>query len=101
MPPLLVPVMIAVGVTVVILVVIIGVAYLRRSEAGPPGGGDGTPDACWKFGMIYVNRADPAFWVKKRSGLGYTLNFGHPVSILILLLLIGIIFAISFIPALF
>jgi uncharacterized membrane protein len=30
--------------------------------------------------MFYVNRNDPAFFVEKRFGLGYTLNFGHPLS---------------------
>lgn len=34
-------------------------------------------DDNWKFGMFYVNRNDPSYFVKKRMGIGYTLNFGH------------------------
>lgn len=57
--------------------------------------GDRTPDECWKLGLVYVNRRDPALWVEKRTGLGYTLNFGHPVSVVILLAIVGIIVAVS------
>jgi uncharacterized membrane protein len=32
------------------------------------------------FGKVYFNRSDPALFVEKRMGLGYTLNFGNPVS---------------------
>lgn len=46
--------------------------------------GDRTPDRCWKAGVIYINRNDPAVLVEKRFGVGYTLNFGHPVSWLLL-----------------
>jgi uncharacterized membrane protein len=42
--------------------------------------GDRTPDQCWKAGVIYINRKDPAILVEKRFGVGYTLNFGHPLS---------------------
>jgi uncharacterized membrane protein len=38
--------------------------------------------------MFYVNRDDPALLVEKRFGIGYTLNFGHPGS---WLLLVGIV----------
>ena len=39
--------------------------------------GDRTPDNCWKWGMIYVNPDDPALFVEKRFGLGYTVNLGN------------------------
>lgn len=42
--------------------------------------GDRTPDECWKAGMFYVNRGDPALLVEKRFGIGYTLNFGRPAA---------------------
>lgn len=31
----------------------------------------------WKGGLIYVNAQDPALWVPKRRGIGYTLNFAR------------------------
>jgi uncharacterized membrane protein len=42
--------------------------------------GDRTPDECWKGGVIYYNPADPALWVEKRFGIGWTFNFGNPRS---------------------
>ena len=40
--------------------------------------GDATPDHAWKIGgLFYFNRHDPAIWVEKRIGLGYTLNVGN------------------------
>jgi uncharacterized membrane protein len=48
---------------------------------------DGLADnALWKWGLFYVNRDDPSILVEKRFGLGYTLNFGNPHSILLLLI---------------
>ena len=40
-------------------------------------GSDGTPDACWKFGLLYYNPDDSALLVEKRFGVGYTFNFGN------------------------
>jgi uncharacterized membrane protein len=55
----------------------------RKDLAAPIG--DRTPDECWKFGQLYFNPDDPAIWVEKRAGVGYTLNFGRPASWAILL----------------
>jgi uncharacterized membrane protein len=51
---------------------------------GPPVG-DATPDAGWILGKLYFNRADPALFVEKRMGLGYTLNLGNPFSWLVMI----------------
>jgi len=58
--------------------------------------GDRTPDQCWKAGVIYVNRNDPAILVERRFGVGYTLNFGHPLSWILLGSLILIPLLLSF-----
>jgi uncharacterized membrane protein len=40
--------------------------------------GDATPDYAWKVGgLLYFNPRDPAIWVEKRVGFGYTLNMGN------------------------
>jgi uncharacterized membrane protein len=54
--------------------------------------GDRTPDACWKGGMIYYNPNDPAVWVEKRFGYGWTLNMATVRAWVILgaLLLFGL-----------
>jgi uncharacterized membrane protein len=50
--------------------------------------GDGTLDEHWRMGVIYFNPQDPALFVEKRFGIGYTLNFGHASSWLILALVV-------------
>jgi uncharacterized membrane protein len=43
--------------------------------------GDGTPDACWKYGLIYYNPSDPAFVVGARTGpYGCDFNFANKWS---------------------
>ena len=39
---------------------------------------------CWVFGRLYVNRADPALFMERRLGPGYTLNLGNPWSWLVM-----------------
>jgi uncharacterized membrane protein len=43
-------------------------------------------DACWKLGMFYFNPDDPALFVEKRIGIGYTVNFAHGASWIVLAL---------------
>jgi uncharacterized membrane protein len=52
---------------------------LVRITQEPGSGSDGTPDECWKFGLLYYNPPDPAVMVEKRFGVGYTVNFGNRV----------------------
>jgi uncharacterized membrane protein len=50
------------------------VAPVAREEVH----GDATPDDGWKAGgLFYFNPRDPAIWVEKRIGFGYTLNMGN------------------------
>jgi len=42
----------------------------------------------WRFGVFYVNRKDPRVIVPKRDPvMGRTLNFGNPVSYILILTL--------------
>lgn len=45
---------------------------------------DGTLDGCWRAGIFYFNPSDRAIFVPKRFGMGYSLNFAHPVSWLVM-----------------
>jgi len=84
------PIAAVLGMVVVLLVVCIrggqggwrlGAKTARATpSSGPAPAGDRTPDECWKGGLVYYNRADPALWVEKRFGIGWTLNFGNPRS---------------------
>ena len=38
----------------------------------------------WRFPGVYVNRQDPALFVPRRNGPGWTLNFGRPQAIVFL-----------------
>jgi uncharacterized membrane protein len=60
-----------------------GRGQIPAGEVVPPG--DGSPDDGWKAGMVYYNPADPAVLVERRMGWGWTLNFGHKVSWLIVI----------------
>jgi uncharacterized membrane protein len=59
--------------------------------------GDRTPDKYWKLGLIYINTNDPALFVEKRFGIGYTLNFGHPGVLVFLAVLVAVWVAIALI----
>jgi uncharacterized membrane protein len=85
-------------VPAVLLVAIVAIVALTRlgqggssmadpSEYQPPVG-DHTPDAAWKWGLIYYNPDDPALIVEKRYGLGYTFNFANPWAWALLALLL-------------
>ncbi|MCZ4222879.1 DUF5808 domain-containing protein [Pedobacter rhodius] len=51
----------------------------------------------WKWGMFYFNRNDSRFIVPKRvQVLGWTLNFAHPISYIIILLILAFVLYKSF-----
>jgi uncharacterized membrane protein len=52
--------------------------------------GDRTDDRYWTGGLLYFNREDPALLVEKRLGVGYTLNFAHPLAWVILTLIASV-----------
>ena len=94
-PPPVAPVIALVLTFVVVLTVVL--VRAGRERARLAGGahprtdaaiGGHPADRCWKAGIFYVNPDDPALFVEKRFGIGYTLNFAHPVSWLVLSLAI-------------
>jgi uncharacterized membrane protein len=56
-------------------------------------------DASWRGGMFYVNRDDPALFVPKRFGIGWTINFAHPAAWLLLIVIVAIPAGISLLSA--
>jgi hypothetical protein len=75
-----IPVAAGVVMTVVVLLLVPWLLLEPSSAAAgsPSMRGDGTPNECWKWGLVYYNREDPALWVAKRIGVGHTLNFARP-----------------------
>jgi uncharacterized membrane protein len=65
-----------------------GARGLVRGSGVPAG--DRTEDRYWAWGLLYFNRADPAFLVEKRFGVGYTFNFGHPFAWALVMLIVAL-----------
>ncbi|MEM1485028.1 DUF5808 domain-containing protein [Oscillospiraceae bacterium PP1C4] len=57
-------------------------------------------DHYWKLGTIYYNPNDPAIFVEKRFGIGWTCNFARPMSWVLLIGLFVFIGIMSYIPRL-
>jgi uncharacterized membrane protein len=91
-PPGMVLVWVATGFIFVALgwLVVKGLAVRRemREIAGPGSLESTAPTEGWVGGMIYYNRNDPAVWVEKRIGIGWTLNFAQPFAWVIMGLVI-------------
>ncbi|MFD0639473.1 DUF1648 domain-containing protein [Catenulispora yoronensis] len=62
-----------------------------------PGTVNRDDDRFWKAGVVYFNRDDPAVWVQKRFGVGWTVNFARPAA---LAFLVGIVVLAIVIPLL-
>ena len=84
----------------ILVLLILWTITRRREEAvigeSPKPTVDRTNRQYWKGGVFYVNADDPALLVKKRSGLGWTFNFGHWASWIILFILLSIPWLLRF-----
>ncbi|MBA2393495.1 MAG: hypothetical protein H0V70_12235 [Ktedonobacteraceae bacterium] len=57
-------------------------------------------DRYWSGGFLYNNPDDPAMFVPKRFGIGWTLNFGHPQARLFLITIVVLLLVIVLLPPL-
>lgn len=57
---------------------------------------DRDDDQYWKLGQFYFNRNDPALFLEKRFGVGWTINLARPLAWTILLVIILSAFAIPY-----
>lgn len=61
-------------------------------------------DRYWKFGAVYINRDDPATFVPKRFGVGWTVNLGSPggivFAVVIVLIILGALVTAVVVPGL-
>lgn len=51
--------------------------------------------AAWHAGFFYVDREDPALFVPKRIGIGYTFNFGNPRAIALACAVVALSLAVA------
>jgi uncharacterized membrane protein len=64
------------GVTALIVFTWSMVRRAPRTDVRNPAG--------WHVGIFYADRDDPAIFVPKRFGVGYTFNFGNPFAVLMM-----------------
>ena len=74
------------------VVALLAVAVLAMQSAGAGESARTAPAECWKMGVFYFNPDDPALFIPKRFGIGYTLNFANPWS--------WVVLAVTMLPAL-
>jgi uncharacterized membrane protein len=82
MPVLQLPVAWLIGGSLVFTLTVVWWCYRLATDPQMPA--ESTPDECWRLGAIYFNPADPAVFVQKRIGFGYTFNFGNRMSWILL-----------------
>lgn len=93
-PPVVAMIALPLAFVAIVVAVLVrqGQGGSRRAQGADAAGarpvGDRTADRYWKGGLIYVNRDDPALFIEKRFGVGYTINFGRPGSWVILGLIV-------------
>ncbi|WP_345001410.1 DUF5808 domain-containing protein, partial [Tsukamurella soli] len=83
------------------VMVAVSVRTLRRTPApGDTGPDSPDDDARWKLGVLYVASGDPAVLVPKRMGIGYTVNLGNPVGLVIVAAVLGLAVTAALLPVL-
>jgi uncharacterized membrane protein len=89
------------GASLCFLAAMVWLSLRRRVEPSAEAG-EITPESCWHYwNQFYYNPQDPALFVEKRIGLGWTFNFANRLSWIVLpltlLIPIGLVFlAIKF-----
>ena len=74
----------------------VGRAGEKVESEGKNGISDVDDDQYWKGGLFYFNKNDPSFFVEKRFGVGWTINFANPIGLFIIFVPLIIILIISF-----
>ena len=79
-----IPIWLIPSVVILFIVAIIALVYWGYSKISSPSARDEVPepqnDVYWKAGAFYYNPNDPAVWVSRRVGIGYTMNFANKWS---------------------
>ncbi len=92
LPLVLFPIWLVPAVTLTFAaVIIIWSAQKIMSPAARDAVPEPASDSYWKAGLFYYNPDDPAIFVSKRVGIGYTMNFANKVSWVVLVALLLIV----------
>ncbi|TDL33016.1 DUF1648 domain-containing protein [Jeotgalibacillus sp. S-D1] len=98
-----VPLIFSIGVLIASILISIttgqGGSRVRTHGGGESAVIDRDDDHYWKLGQLYFNKNDPAIFLEKRFGVGWTVNLARPVAwvvfIVIILLAAGIPFLLG------
>ncbi|GIO56512.1 DUF1648 domain-containing protein [Paenibacillus cineris] len=92
---MLVSLMMPLLIVVLAIVLAFSTGQGGRRIGGPSSGSGAThvvnDDKYWKLGNIYFNPQDPALFVEKRMGIGWTVNFGRPGAWIFLVGILAVI----------
>ena len=89
----------------ILAAVVVAIVVLARNNRARDEGEEDTglthrdDDKNWRGGLFYINREDHALMVPRRFGLGWTLNFGNPIVVMLLtgvVALIGLLITLRF-----
>lgn len=73
-----------------------GGSRIKENRAGNENVMNQDDDEHWKLGQFYFNKDDPALFLEKRFGIGWTINFARPSVWMILVLIIGSAFLLPY-----
>jgi uncharacterized membrane protein len=96
---LFIPLVYTIGICVATIILSIttgqGGSRVARKTAGENGKViDREDDSHWKLGMFYFNKNDPSIFLEKRFGIGWTNNWAHPLSWIIILVILLLAFGL-------
>ncbi len=77
-----------------------GGSRLERHVADAPLTDGLADNRFWILGTFYLNRDDPSLFVEHRFGLGYTINFGNPKALALVIGFFGLILIVVVLAAL-
>ncbi len=81
----------------VVIYLVLKFIRLQRMDKGDSKVIESNDDEYWKYGLFYYNKNDPSLFVKKRTGIGFTLNHARKSAlvfylIIVLILVLSIVF---------
>lgn len=65
---------------IMMIIYLVSTKEQPKESKGDSYSGNRKDKSFWKWGQFYHNPDDPALWVEKRGGGGYTLNMAHRAS---------------------
>ncbi len=85
---------------VVVACVVLAVVFSRRDSREAARQRAETPsadDEHWRANGVYYNRDNPAVFVPRRGGFGWTINFGRPSGVILMAAFVAfVLFAVVF-----